>query len=301
MPTAVATGATGARRPLALELFALARPKHWIKSVFILLPVPFAAVSGAPPNWLALAIGTLSFCLVSSAVYVFNDLFDAQRDALHPTKRLRPIASGRVGRTTAAACCAVLLAAGALLGIVAGVREAAWITAIYAALNVVYSLGAKNIPLVDVFILASGFLLRVLLGCALVAAEPSRWLLLCASSLALFLAFAKRRGDLMAAVEGAHRPSLAGYTETFLNQAMGLTAGVVLLSYGLYCQEALHLMKGREFASLPFVAFGLLDYLRLAYLRNEGASPVDLVLGSPAILVCGIGWSISVLWSLGIV
>jgi 4-hydroxybenzoate polyprenyltransferase len=286
---------------LAADLVSLARPKHWIKSGFILLPVPFAVASGAPPNWRALLLGSLGFCLVSSAVYVFNDLFDATRDALHPTKRLRPIASGRVTPGVAAAMSAVLLASGAALGVWAGVATALWIMGTYVGLNVVYSLGAKNVPLLDVFIIASGFLLRVLLGCALVSAQPSGWLLLCASSLALFLAFAKRRGDLMAAVDGAHRPSLAGYNETYLNQAMALTGGVVLLSYGLYCQEASLLVKGREFASLPFVAFGLLDYLRLAYVRNEGESPVELVLRSPAMLVCGVGWFASVLWSLGIV
>ena len=289
------------RAGLAHDLVSLARPRHWVKSVFILLPVPFAVAAGSALNWYALAMGSLGFCLVSSAVYVFNDACDAERDALHPKKRLRPIAAGRITRRMAAALCAALFAAGVLLEVATKIPGALWIAAAYAGLNVAYSLGLKNVPLVDVFLIASGFLLRVLLGCALVSAEPSRWLLLCASGLALFLAFAKRRGDLVTLVDGAHRPSLAGYNEAYLNQAMALTAGVALLSYGLYCQEAPTLVEGRQFASLPFVIFGLLEYLRIAHVRNEGASPVDVVLRSPALLVSGCGWVASVLWSLGIV
>ncbi len=193
---------------------------------------------------------------------------------------------------------ALLLGGFALLAGTAS-RGAVSIAAIYLAINVVYSLGVKNVPLVDVFVLASGFLLRVLLGCALVAAAPSRWLLLCASSLALFLAFAKRRGDLVAEVGSGHRPSLAGYNEAYLGQAMALTAGVALLAYGLYCQEAPHLMDGREFASLPFAVFGVLEYLRIAIVQGRGGSPVDVVLRSPALLACGAGWFVAVLWSLG--
>jgi decaprenyl-phosphate phosphoribosyltransferase len=298
--TTVRAGADSRRSGIAADLISLARPRHWIKSVFILLPVPFAAASGFAPRWSALLTGSLGFCLISSSMYVFNDACDAARDALHPVKRLRPIASGRISRGTAAAWCAALFGSGMALGVSSGSDAAPRIIGIYTLLNVAYSLGAKNVALIDVFILASGFLLRVLLGCALVSAEPSQWLLLCASSLALFLAFAKRRADLVTGVNAAHRPSLAGYTETYLNQAMALMAGVVLVSYGLYCFDAPHLLKGREFASLPFVAFGLLDYLRLAYLKNEGISPVDLVLSSPAMLLCGFGWLASVLWSLGI-
>ena len=120
-------------------------------------------------------------------------------------------------------------------------------------------MGAKNLPLLDVLLLAAGYVLRVLLGCALVGAPPSSWLPLCASSLALFLAFAKRRTDVIAGLEGDHRPSLAGYNEGLLSSAMTVTAQTIaLVSYGLYCQEAEHLKRRRELASLPFVAFELL-------------------------------------------
>lgn len=293
--------AASSRESLARDLLALARPRHWVKAVFILLPIPFAVAGGATADFHSLVAGILGFCLVSSGVYVLNDVCDAARDALHPEKRLRPIAAKRVSRGLAAGYAGVLLLVGfALIG-ATGLRDAVVVSAIYLAVNVVYSLGIKNVPLVDVFVLASGFFLRVLLGCALVSAAPSRWLLLCASSLALFLAFAKRRGDVVAEVERAHRPSLAGYNEAYLGQAMALTAGVALLSYGLYCQEAPNLVAGREFASLPFAVFGILEYLRIAIVKGRGGSPVDVVLESPSLFACGVGWLIGVLWSLGVI
>ena len=286
---------------MILRLLELARPRHWVKSVFIWLPVPFAIASGAQADWMRLAIGTLGFCLVTSAVYVMNDFADRQRDAAHPTKRRRPLASGSVPGGVALAWGLALAVAGfALVGSV-GVVAALRYTGVYVALNVAYSVGAKNQPLLDVFLLAAGYVVRVLLGCALVGAPPSSWLLLCASSLALFLAFAKRRTDVIAGLEGNHRPSLAGYNEGFLSSAMTVTAAIALVSYGLYCQDGEHLMPGRELASLPFVAFGLLEYLRLAWVEGKGGSPVDLLIASPVLLLCGAGWLVSVLWGLGMI
>ena len=116
----------------------------------------------------------------------------------------------------------------------------------------------------DVFLLSSGFVIRVLLGCALVSAPPSTWLLLCTTTLALFLGFAKRRADLKEGLDHHHRPSLRGYSMSFLDQAMAICAGVAILSYALYSIEAKVLLPGREMASMPFVAYGILNYLRMA-------------------------------------
>lgn len=278
-------------------LFELARPKHWVKNVFVFMPVPFALAAGAILDPRSFIFGVAGFCLGNSAVYAFNDAFDAERDRKHETKRLRPVASGRVSVTLALIFSAALLVGGFLLTSFSGREEAIVILAAYVFLNVIYSWWGKHIALVDVFLLSSGFVLRVLLGCALLGVMASSWLLLCSSGLALFLALAKRRADLTKGLGGEHRPSLRGYDLPYLDQAMGITAAMTLMSYALYCMEATVLIPGREFATLPFVVFGVLDYLRICHVRKTGGSPVDLLLSSPTIMACGAGWVASTLWS----
>ena len=280
-----------------LDLVALARPRHWLKNAFVLMPVPFAIAGGATLRPFAFALGLAAMCLAASAVYALNDVVDAAQDRRHPAKKLRPVADGRVAPGLALAFGAGLLAAACGLAAWAGGAAALAVIGAYAGLNGIYSLGAKNLPLVDVFLLSSGFVLRVVLGTVLLEVAPSNWLLLCSSSLALFLALAKRRGDLVEGVDGEHRPALAGYSLGFLDQAMGISAAITLIGYALYTMETETLLDGREFATLPFVVFGVLEYLRLAQVRGEGASPVDVILYSPVIALCGAGWLLAALWS----
>jgi decaprenyl-phosphate phosphoribosyltransferase len=283
-------------------LIRLARPRDWIKNVFVLLPVPFA-LKALGPGTLApvpFLLGFAGFCLVTSSVYTFNDLFDAKTDRLHPKKRLRPIPAGEVSWFAGAVQLIVLLVAGLSLCMAAGKPYCLAITLIYMAINVAYNIGAKNVPLLDVFLLASGFVIRVLLGCALVSATPSPWLLLCTSTLALFLGFTKRRADLTEELDKKHRPSLHGYSKAFLDQAMSICAGVAILAYALYCIEAKKVLEtGREMASLPFVAYGILDYLRKVHVEGIGGSPVDIAYHSLSMQVCAIGWLAAVTWSMG--
>lgn len=285
---------------MVYALIRLARPWHWIKNVFVLAPVPFAIAAGAHFDPIVFVGGLTGFCLLNSAVYAFNDLRDAEADRLNPRKRSRPIASGAVSEGAAGALSASLFLIGALLLLFTSTPSAWLLAGLYVGLNVAYSMGAKHVPLLDVFIIASGFLIRILIGCALLSAQASNWLLLCSSSLALFLAFAKRRGDLTDGVDVDHRPSLAGYNIPFLDQAMGICAGIALLTYALYCNESPVFVDGREHAGLVFVAFGILDYLRLAYLENAGASPVDMVYRARGLQVTVIGWTVATAWSLGI-
>lgn len=284
-------------RSIALDFIELSRPRDWVKNIFVFMPLPFALASGAKIEPYSFLLGLFGFCLASSAVYAFNDAQDAARDRVHPKKRNRPVASGRVSVAGARAWFAVLLVASAGLTLGSGRPAALVITGTYVALNVVYCLRAKHVPLVDVFLLASYYVLRVTLGCALVGVVPSNWLLLCTTMLALFLALAKRRADIAAGLDGEHRPVLDGYNRSFLDQAMGIAAGTTLISYSLYCLEAEVLIPGREFASLPFVVFGVLEYLRLAHVHGEGGSPVDLLFRAPMILACGFGWLAAIYWS----
>ena len=281
-------------------LVKLARPRDWIKNVFVVAPVPFAVAAGSRFEFSPFVWGLAGFCLMNSAVYTFNDLLDAAADRLHPQKRQRPLAAGTVSPAAAMVQIAVFLLAGLGLCLASGEPGALAISLVYVCVNVVYSAWAKRVALLDVFLLSSGFVIRVLLGCILVAAPPSTWLLLCTSAIALFLGFAKRRADLLAGVDHNHRPSLRGYSQSFLDQAMAICAGAAILAYALYSIESKILVKGREMAAMPFVAYGILNYLRLADTEDAGGSPVEIAYTSRSSQICALGWVVAVTWSLGL-
>jgi 4-hydroxybenzoate polyprenyltransferase len=281
-----------------VDLIKLSRPKHWVKNVFVFLPAPFALAAGAELHPLEFLLGLGSFCLASSAIYAFNDAQDAERDRAHEEKRHRPIAAGRITKTTAYVWSAVLVTAAFALAYASRSSDALVLLGLYVAVNLFYSSGGKHLPLLDVFLLSSLYLLRVLLGCALLEVHASNWLLVCSSALALFLSLAKRRAEFVAGLDADHRPALSGYTQGFLDQAMGISATVTIVAYALYTMEAAVLVPGRQFVALPFVVFGVLDYLRLAHVHREGGSPVDALLRSPTLLFVGAGWFAATVWSL---
>jgi 4-hydroxybenzoate polyprenyltransferase len=285
------------RNPLR-DWISLARPKHWSKNVFVLMPVPFALAAGAALPIGRFAAGLIAFSLASSAVYAFNDAQDAPRDRQHKRKRFRSVAADRISVTAARIFTAIVAALATAISALLCGFAATRLVALYLVLNVAYSLGAKHIALLDVFILASGFVLRVLFGCALLDVTPSAWLLLCSSSLALFLGLAKRRADLAAEAASQYRPVLAHYNLSFLDQAMTAAATTTILAYALYGISAKVLIPGRELAALPFVVFGVLDYLRIAMVRGEGGEPVETILASPTLICCGAGWAVATLWSI---
>jgi len=285
---------------MLVGLLRLARPADWIKNVFVVVPVPFAVKAGASLEVIPFLLGLAGFCLINSAAYTLNDLCDADADRLHPQKKNRPVAAGYVSPKTAALESLVLFALGMALCVATAKVAVIMLVLVYAGINVFYSLGAKSVALLDVFLLSSGFVIRVLLGCALVEASPSAWLILCASSLALFLGFTKRRADLLAGLDADHRASLRGYNRAFLDQAMAITAGVALLSYALYSIDSRVLIEGREMAPIPFVAYGILNYLRLAQTDHAGGSPVKIALTSRSSQICALGWIVAVTWSLGL-
>jgi 4-hydroxybenzoate polyprenyltransferase len=284
-------------------LIRLSRPWHWVKNIFVLLPLPFAVADQLQHGelnfqFLPLAIGLVGFCLVNSAVYALNDVVDAEADRLHSHKKDRPVASGDVSSSLALAWAIVVLAAGIGLGWLTWRPHVLTITFLYVATNLAYSLGAKHITLLDVFLISSGFVLRVLLGCFLLDVPPSNWLLLCSSALALFLGCAKRRADLAAGLKIEHRPSLAGYDYSFLNQMLGITATVTLIAYCLYCINSPVFEKDRQLASVPFVAYGIFHYLRVALTQGAGSSPVAMFYKSRTLQICGLCWLAAVIWSM---
>jgi len=285
---------------MLIGLVKLARPKDWVKNVFVLLPLPFAMKAGVSFAVTPFLIGLAGFCLVNSAVYTLNDLADAAADRLHSQKCHRPLAAGIVPRWAAVIQIFVLFGVGITLCAVVGNLDVISIVLAYIIINIGYNLGAKHVPLLDVFLLSSGFVIRVLFGCALVSAHPSAWLLLCTSTLALFLGFTKRRADIIDGMDHTHRPSLRGYSLSFLDQAMVLCAGIAVLSYALYSIEGKILLPGREMASIPFVVYGILEYLRMADVENAGGSPVEVAYRSWKIQICAVGWAVAATWGLGL-
>ncbi len=281
----------------ARDLVRLVRPRDWLKNVFVLLPLPFALGGGSSMEPAALALGLVAMSLASSAAYAFNDWWDAGRDRRHPRKRERPLAAGRLPAAAGPAVSLGLAAAGTALAFGLAPAPAGLLVTSYLGLQILYTLYGKHVPLIDVFLLSSGFVLRVVLGCALVGVPPSNWLLLCSSSLALLLALAKRRADLVQGLDERHRPSLAGYSRAFLDQGLAVSAGLTITAYALYCMDAAVLAPGREFASLPFVVFGVMECLRIVHAEDGGGSPVDMLLSSPVLLACSFAWAGAILLS----
>jgi 4-hydroxybenzoate polyprenyltransferase len=285
-----------------LPYLRLARPQQWVKNGFVLPGLIFGHALGEPDKVVAALVATAAFCLMSSAVYAMNDCFDRERDREHPDKRLRPIASGAVS-VRAAVIFGLLLAAGALaLGAYASSLVAV-ILALYALLNLAYSMGLKRIPVLDVFIIAAGFMLRLLAGTLGIGIEPSRWLLFCGFLVTLFLGFAKRRAELIRLGEdaGQHRPVLDAYTESFLDAAVLVCATGMVVAYGLYTVSAQTVAQhGTELTlTLPFVLFGTFRYLFLLRHRGGGGDPSNELLGDPWLLASATGWIATVALLIG--
>ncbi len=275
----------------------LLRPQQYIKNGFVWLGVVFAQ------RWdwqtvLDVSIAFAAFCAAASAVYVFNDILDVEADRRHPVKRHRPIASGAVAVSQAWFVSAVLaIAALVLSGWVSG-----WVLGFvgaYLALNVAYSWRLKHVVILDVFIIAAGFMLRILTGTLGVGIEPSQWLLLTGLMLTLFLGFAKRRAELFLLEsvskpdQAATRRALDDYSPAILDLFLGITAACTILSYGLYTVSpetvALHGTKAL-FYTLPFVVYGIFRYVFLLHQRDGGNDAASDLLTDRHMLLTVAGW-----------
>jgi len=288
---------------IALELARLARPHHWTKNGFVLAGLLFGHAWRVPAVVSAALVATLAFCLASSAVYAFNDVLDAARDREHPEKRARPVARGAVRPGVALGFAALLAALGLAAAAYASVGVFASVAA-YLVLNVAYSLGLKRVPVLDVFVIAAGFMLRILAGTWGLGIEPSRWLLACGFLLTLFLGFAKRRAELERLAEdaGQHRPVLEAYSAGFLDQAVYGSALGMVLCYALYTvADSTVVLHGtdRLIWTLPWVLLGTYRYLyRLRY-RGGGGDPAQELLRDPLLAAAALGWVATVAWLIG--
>lgn len=281
----------------------LLRPHQWIKNCFVFVGLLFGHAWTDPVKLGQALAAFAAFCLLASAVYVMNDMIDHQQDRLHPKKRLRPLAAGTVSMRAATLLAVACLGAG---GVVAWrlAGETPWIFVAYVALNIGYNLGLKHVVILDVFIIASGFMLRILAGTLGLGIAPSHWLLLCGLMLTLFLGFAKRRAELGAlpADNAGHRRVLEHYTPPMLDQFIGIAATATVISYALYTVSpetiALHGTRGL-IATVPFVLYGMLRYLWRLHRQRGGGDPALELLTDPHLLVVTAGWLLLVFALLG--
>jgi 4-hydroxybenzoate polyprenyltransferase len=272
----------------SFPLLRLIRPHQWLKNVFVFAGLMFSHAWNKGPLVEQVLLAFLAFCCASSLVYILNDWRDRAADAQHPVKRRRPLASGAVtpraalGLATGLGVLAVALAWGqplllALLGI-------------YVLLNLGYSWGLKHVPVVDVSLIASGFMLRLLAGTVAVGIPPSRWLLLTGLFIALFLGFAKRKAETFHAPE-QQRAVLEHYPPSLLDTYIAVTMTATVITYGLYATsiEALQQHGGRLVYTVPVVVFALLRYTYQVH-RGRGEDVSRDLLRDPWIVAAGLAW-----------
>jgi 4-hydroxybenzoate polyprenyltransferase len=272
---------------------------QWTKNLVVIAALIFSRNLFRLPLTLR-SVGALGiFCLLSGSIYVFNDLVDLEQDRRHPIKRNRPIASGRVGRGEAIALGLVTALTGLVLA--AFLNRAFFVVSlIYVVISLLYSLGLKNMVVLDVLIISVGFVLRAMAGVeALKDLEPgvimSPWLLVCTLFLALFLGFNKRRHelDLLADDAGRHRRSLDDYSKEFLDAMIAVVTAATVIAYAIYTIWPATVEKfqtGNLIYTVPFVVFGLFRYMYLVIMRNRGGSPAEVLVSDMPLVVDILLW-----------
>ena len=257
------------------------RPRQWVKNLFVLGALVFSGRLLQVDYALTALAAAAAFLLASASVYLINDVADARQDRLHPEKCRRPVASGALpGRVAAAG--AVVLMVLSLTGSWFLQPAFAGVLASYALLNLAYSFGLKQAFLVDILMVAAGFLLRAMGGAVAIGVAISTWFILCTFTLTLFLAAAKRRGELEQLGEEAagHRPALAAYEVPFLDQVIGVLASATIVCYALYAtgigEGGLSASRWMQW-TIPFVLYGVLRYLHLIHRREGGGDPTTLL------------------------
>jgi 4-hydroxybenzoate polyprenyltransferase len=283
---------------LAQGLLASLRPRQWVKNLFVFAGVIYSQQLLTPRIWPALAAFAI-FCGLSGAIYLFNDVADADKDRLHPSKRLRPIASGAVPLGVAVVF-GVALSAGCLAAAFRLSRDFGIVALVYGALLTAYSVWLKHIVIVDVLTVAAGFVLRAVAGAVAVDVEISGWLLICTILIALFLGLGKRRHEYRSLTgdAAAHRPILADYSEGFLDQMISVVTASTLTTYALYTMSPETVAKFHTRLlplTLPFVLYGIFRYLYLLYRRDLGGNPSDLVVSDPGLLLDALLWMLATL------
>ncbi len=283
---------------LAADLLISLRPDQWTKNLIVFAGLVFGEQL-LEPGAVARAGGAFGvFCALSSAMYLVNDVGDRARDRLHPVKRGRPIAAGRVSQATAIGTAGLLIAGGVAAAYLLAPRLAL-LALIFVGVLILYSRVLRQVVILDVLAIAIGFVLRAVAGAVAVDVPISQWLLVCTLLLAMFLGFSKRRQevDALGADATQHRPTLGRYTPQLLDQLVTVVAAATLVSYAVYTTGAETVEKfGTELLTLtiPFPIYGVLRYLMLVHDTASGTGPSDILLRDRPLVVCVVGWALSV-------
>jgi len=275
-------------------LLRLLRPHQYIKNSFVFLPPFFAMTLGDPRVAGRAGAAFAAFCLIASAVYIFNDLHDLEDDRRHPAKRHRPLAAGTVGPGQARLLLALLPVA-ALLLLAPVALSAVGVLLLYALLNIAYTLKLKHLAILDITIIATGFVLRLFAGALATGIELSQWIVLMTFLLALFLALAKRRDDVLIFLETGEkmRRTVDGYNLQFLDTAMAVMAAVVIVAYTIWTASPGVVEKFHSrhlYLTAFFVVLGILRYLQITFVQQDSGSPTRVILRDRFLQLTLLGW-----------
>ena len=289
-------------RSVGVALLVAMRPSEWIKNLLVFAGLLFSQKLGQGQQVVDATITFVAFCAIASAGYLFNDLRDAPLDRQHPKKRRRPIASGELSPSTAAASSAALLVGALAISLVGVSAEVTGLVALYGAITLAYSVVLKRLVILDVMTIASLFLLRVVAGAVAVEAHASEWLLLCTAMLALFMGFTKRRQEATleqsASVASASsgesgspvtRPVLEHYSLPFLDQMIAMVTAGSIMSYAIYAVNS-PFIGTKMLATAPSVLYGIFRYLYLIYDRSDTRSTAAILTEDPGMVFAGVTW-----------
>ncbi len=279
------------------DIIRLLRPAQYTKNLFVLLPLFFAGRLVDPDAAGRAVVAFFVFCSIASSVYIFNDLCDVAADRLHPTKKNRPIPAGRVSRRAAVTWAALLQLAG-LLACVLFERSILYLCIIYTLMNVAYTLRLKHVPVLDIFVIACGFVIRIYTGGTAAGVPISSWIILMTFLLALFLALGKRRNDVLIfnGTEARTRKAIDGYNISFIDSAMMAMAAVTIVCYIMYTKSPDVIEKFNTdnlYLTSFFVVLGVLRYMQIALVSDGAASPTDVLLKDRFIQCILVAWLVA--------
>lgn len=282
-----------------MKYINLMRLKHWIKNILVLFPLVFSGNLLEREKCVGTILGLVSFCLASSAIYIVNDLRDIDSDRMHNVKKNRPLASGDVSKVQGMFLIVLLLIC---ITVICLFNRSGWIyVVIYFFINLLYSYGMKNIPIVDVVILVAGYIIRLLYGGVLAGTGVSEWMLLTVMMASFFLGFGKRRGEYIEYGEEA-RKSLKGYSRAFLDNSVNMFLTLTIIFYSLTCldKESGVARQGVNMLwTVPVVIIVCLRYtMRMESDDNCGGDPVEIVMHDPVLMILIGFYGIAVLASL---
>ena len=272
----------------------LTRPAQWVKNIFVFGALVFGPRRSDPAALMLSVAAFAIFCLLSGAVYAFNDLLDYREDALHPTKKKRPVASGAISPGVAGVLSVALAVAGTLAAL--KLPQGFALTAVsYLLLNMFYSLWGKSRVILDVILIAIGFVLRALAGAQAIEVDVSAWLVVCTFTLCLFLGFGKRRCELAVidnqSLAASHRPTLAAYTQDLLNQLLSVTGGGAVITFLLYTLDPTTPSPHTLVFTTPLVFYAIFRYASVIE-RGERTGPTDVLIKDRPFLVTAILWTL---------